>query len=260
MNSQTALAVAAALVALAFALSTWERWLAGRRRHELAWTGALGLFGLASAFLAAGAGAGWSGAAFRGFYLFGVVNVPFLGLGTVYLLGGRRRGDRWAVAVLVITVFTAGVIVSAPFRATFSPDHLPRGSEVFGVLPRILAATLSTAGALVVFGGAAWSALRFRRTRSTRMVVANVLIAIGTAVVSASGLLNSVLDEMTAFALTLVAGITLIFAGFLVANAADRRGSTRDRGTPAIVADDPISAARAAATSRPARAAAPERT
>ena len=35
---ETAVAVAAALVALAFALSTFERWLARRRRHELAWS------------------------------------------------------------------------------------------------------------------------------------------------------------------------------------------------------------------------------
>ena len=36
-----AVSVSAALVALAFACSTFERWLARHRRHELAWSGAL---------------------------------------------------------------------------------------------------------------------------------------------------------------------------------------------------------------------------
>ena len=90
----TALAVAAALVALAFACSTYERWLARRRRHELAWSLALGFFSVAAFALAAGAALGWSEATFKVFYLFGaIVNVPFLALGTVYLLGGQRRGD-----------------------------------------------------------------------------------------------------------------------------------------------------------------------
>src|SRR4051794_10435715 len=38
MSKEAALAAAATLLALAFALSTFERWLDRRRRHELAWT------------------------------------------------------------------------------------------------------------------------------------------------------------------------------------------------------------------------------
>jgi uncharacterized BrkB/YihY/UPF0761 family membrane protein len=43
-------------------------------------------------------------------------------------------------------------------------------------------------------------------------VLANVVIAAGAATLSASGLLNSVAGEMAAFAITLTAGITLLFA------------------------------------------------
>ena len=213
--TQTALGVAAALLGVAFALSTYERWLARRHRHDLAWTGALSMFAVASGALAAGAAGGWNEPAFRVFYLFGaIVNVPFLALGTVYLLGGRRTGDRWGVAVCLFAAFAAGVVVSADLTGSIQPDELPRGSEVFGVLPRVLAASASGLGALVVFAGAVWSAVRYRRGR---LLAANVLIALGTAVTSASGLLNSVLDEMTGFAVALVAGIAVIFAGFIVA-------------------------------------------
>ncbi|MDQ3107741.1 MAG: hypothetical protein M3Q68_08060, partial [Actinomycetota bacterium] len=212
----TALAAAAGLVALAFACSTYERWLARHRRHELAWSLALGFFSLAAFALAAGAALGWDPVTFRLFYLFGaVVNVPFLALGTVYLLAGERTGDRVAIAVALVCAFAAGVVLTEPLRGTLPVDEIAQGSDVFGPGPRIFAALASGLGALTIFVGAAWSAVRYRRGR---MLWSNVLIALGTLTLSSSGLLNSVLDEMDGFAVTLVLGISIIFAGFLVAN------------------------------------------
>ena len=214
----TALAAAATLVALAFAMSTFDRWLVRRRPHELAWSAALAMFAVASGALAAGAALGWQGLTFRLFYLFGaILNVPFLALGTVYLLGGRRRGNVWASAVALFGAFATGVLAVAPFTAPLPREELARGSEVFGPLPRVLAASASGLGAVVLVAGAVWSAAR---VRTARVVVANALIAVGTLVTGASGLFNAVLDEMTAFAATLVAGISVIFAGFLVATGA----------------------------------------
>ena len=61
---------------------------------------ALGEFAVAAGALAAGAQAGWNGPTFRIFYFFGAIaDVPVLALGTVYLLGGRRAGDRAAAGV-----------------------------------------------------------------------------------------------------------------------------------------------------------------
>jgi hypothetical protein len=217
----SALAVAAGLVALAFACSTYERWLARRRRHELAWSLALGFFSLAAFSLAAGAALGWSPVTFRLFYLFGaIVNVPFLALGTVYLLAGEQRGDRVAAVVALLSAFAAGVVLTSPLTGRLPVDQLAQGSDVFGPAPRILAAVASATGALTIFVGAAWSAFRYRRGR---MLWSNVLIAAGTVILSSSGLLNSVLDEMDGFAVTLVVGISVIFAGFLVATGGRKR-------------------------------------
>src|SRR3990170_2249804 len=132
-----ALASGATAVSLAFASATFERWLRRRRRHELAWSVALGLFACGALSLWAGAAVGWDGVTFRLFYLFGaIVNVPFLALGTLYLLLGRRRGDRWAVAIALSCAFAAGVLAVAPLTGTIDADVLPQGSEVFGPLPR----------------------------------------------------------------------------------------------------------------------------
>ena len=215
-----ALAAAATLVSFGFALSTLERWLARHRRHELAWTAALFMFAAGSACLWTGAATGWDGPTFRLFYLFGaILNVPFLALGTVYLLGGERRGNLWGAVVCLLGAFATGVILVAPLTGEIPVDDLPQGSDVFGPLPRVLAAVASGVGAIVVFGGAVWSAWRIRGGRGpVRLALGNVLIAVGTAVLSAGGLLNSVVDEMTGFAITLVVGAFVLFAGFLVAS------------------------------------------
>jgi hypothetical protein len=214
---RTAVAVAAGLVALAFSMSTFERWLERHRRHELAWSVALAMFVVAAAALAAGAAAGWNGVTFRVFYLFGaILDVPFLALGTVYLLAGPRRGDRWAAIVALGGAFAAGVVVTAPFTHAIPAHRLVQGSAVFGVLPRVLAGLASAGGAAVILAGALWSALR---SKERRLVLSNALIAVGTLILGASGLFNSVLDAMTAFAVSLLAGIVVLFAGFLVGSA-----------------------------------------
>jgi hypothetical protein len=113
---------------------------------------------------------------------------------------------------------------------------MPTGKDVFGVAPRVLAAVYSGVPALVIIGGALWSAWRLLRHRSPalagvertaaaprRLVLGNVLIAAGTLILSASGTLAGRLGKAEAFAVTLLAGICVLFAGFLVASAPPAR-------------------------------------
>jgi hypothetical protein len=230
---ETSVAVAAAIVGVAFGLSTFERWLRSRRPHELAWSGALAMFAIAAAALAVGAQAGWSGPVFRTFYLFGAIaDVPVLALGTVYLLFGRRAGGAAALGVGLFCAFAAGVVVMAPFLAPLPTDQLVQGSKVFEPLPRVLAAVASAGGAVVILAGAVGSAWRVWRSGAPRRLLwSNGLIALGTLVLGASGTLNSVFGAMTAFAITLLVGIAVIFAGFLVAATSPRSAG---RAGPAV--------------------------
>lgn len=229
----TALAAASAIVAMAFGLSTWDRWLRRRRAHELAWTVSMALFTVAALSLWWAEARGWSGASFRVFFAFGaIVNVPWLALGTVYLLAGPRIGRFTSQALLVFSGFAVGVVCTASIKGVIDPHQLPKGSDHFGALPRVLAAVGSAIPATVIFVGAAWSAWRVlrgatpalttsasRNVRSTRMLAAgNVLIAIGAAVLSASGTFSGRLGADRAFAVTLLSGIVILFAGFLVAS------------------------------------------
>lgn len=233
MTLNTALAAASAIVALAFGLSTLDRWTRRHRPHELAWTIAMGLFVVAAMSLWWAESRGWSSASFRMFFAFGaVVNVPWLGLGTVHLLAGERAGRGTTLVLLVFSGFAVGVVMVAPISGTIDPHTMPTGSEHFGSLPRILAAVGSAVPATVIFAGAAWSAWRVlrganpalttaavRQVRSARMLASgNVLIATGAAILSASGAFSGRMGADRAFAVTLLAGITVLFTGFLVAS------------------------------------------
>jgi hypothetical protein len=226
MTLAAALAAATTLLAVAFACSTLERWVDRRSPHEAAWTAALGLFALASLAQWCGAAIGWDGWSFRAFYLFGpILSVPYLALGSVLLLAPTRVAARLALATHVYAGLATGVLVASPFTAPVQPAGLPQGSDVFGAGPRILAALGSGLPALVIVALAVSSVVGLaRRGGQARLVVANLLIALGTLVLGAAGLLNSVLDEMSAFAAGHAIGLALVFAGFLVTNPGRRRG------------------------------------
>jgi hypothetical protein len=213
------LAFLATAVATLFAQAMLVRWTRQRKPHEAAWAVSLAMFAVASVALATGVSTGWDRGTFRVFYLFGaVLNVPWLALGTVYLLVGERAGRRVRAVLLVFSGLAAGVLLAAPMHGDVAGSAIPVGKHVFDVFPRVLAAVGSGVAALVVFGGAVVSAIRYARDRSVpRLAAANGLIALGTLVLSAGGTVQGVVGKDEAFALTLAVGIAVIYAGFLVA-------------------------------------------
>jgi len=230
-----ALAAAATLVALAFSISTFDRWLRRRRPHDGAWSFSLLLFAVGSLALWWAEARGWSLNSFRVFFLAGaVLNVPWLALGTIYLLAGQRTGRIVSQCLLVFSGFSAGIILTAPMKDAINPTEMPKGSDLFSALPRVLAAVGSSIPALVIFGGAIWSVWRLLRganpalsstvqrhvTSAPKLAIGNALIALGAATLSASGTLSGRLGKDTAFAVTLMVGIAILFAGFLVASTA----------------------------------------
>ncbi|MCU1394727.1 MAG: hypothetical protein JWM34_3155 [Ilumatobacteraceae bacterium] len=238
MTLNASLAAAATLVAVAFGFSTLDRWQRRGREHELAWTIALGLFAIGGISLWWAESHGWGTAIFRLFFLAGaVLDVPWLALGTVYLLAGREWGNRIRLWLIALSGLATGVILFAPTKIPVGGTDLPQGSEVFGIGPRILAAVGSGVPATLIFVGAVWSAIRVARGRvpalgsgaqrtvslPKRLALGNALIAVGTLVLSASGTLAGRLGKDRAFAVTLLIGVSVLFAGFLVASSGASR-------------------------------------
>jgi len=157
----------------------------------------------------------------------------------VYLLAGRTLGDRIRTWLIGLSGAAAGVVFTAPTNGVIVPDDMPKGSEIFDAAPRAFAAVGSGVAALVIIFGALWSIARVVRGRTpavgsaTRHVVsvsrhawANALIAIGTLTLSTSGSLAGRLGEDRAFAVTLVSGVLILFAGFLVGVTEPRRSES----------------------------------
>ena len=216
------LAFVAVAVSSLFAQAMLVRYTAGHQPQHRAWAIALAMFALASVALATGTSTGWDNGTFRVFYLLGaVVNVPWLAMGTVYLIVAAATARRVLWGLVLFSGFAAGVLLSAPME-TVHGTAIPVGKDVFGALPRILAAVGSGVAAVVIIAGAVVSAIRFARDPGIpdhgRLAGANALIALGTLVLSSGGLVQGVVGHDEAFALSLAVGISIVYVGFVLAS------------------------------------------
>lgn len=248
MTTAAALAAFATLVSAAFFLSTLERWRSSRKPHELAWTISMMMFALAALSFFAAAALGWSEENFKGFYLFGaILNVPYLALGTVYLLAGRGVGDRVFPWMNLTAAFCAGVVLASPTTADLAGEAIPSGKEVLGVAPRIMAAIGSGVGATILIVGALWSAASLLRSgrragnkppgrkssiSPLRLALTNLFIAVGSIILAVGGTMFGTGDQMVDFALALSVGVSVLFAGFLISNPTNPTSVNREALDP----------------------------
>ncbi len=218
------LAFFATAVATLFFQTALVRATRDHRLQDRAWAIALGLTAVASAALATGTSTGWDNGTFRVFYLLGaVLSVPWLALGTVHLLARPAVGKRVEQGLIFVSGLAVGVLLAAPMK-TVHGTAIPVGKNTFDVFPRVLAAAGSGVGATVIILGALISAWRFGQDRAAvghaRRALANLLIALGTITLSSGGILQGVAGKDEAFVLSLAIGISVIYAGFLVATSA----------------------------------------
>lgn len=226
--------MAAAAVAAVFALLITRQWLARHKPHHLAWAIALAMFAVGSFAAAAGLLGSWSGGLYRTFYFFGAIaNVPVLGLGTMFLSAPKRVATAFAVVVAAALIYAAGATFTAQLNgAGLATRGVPRAGEVLPGQLRDLSRIYSYTGFFIVLGGALWSAWRLSRTGDEalrRIAGANVLIAAGAFVAGvASGFAR--FGRGSVLGVGLLAGISLMFAGFLKSKAPAPGGRSRRRG------------------------------
>jgi hypothetical protein len=213
----------AALVALAFAAMLARQFATRRRSYQALWAAALLMYGVASGAVAFGAANGWTSAEFRVYWALGaVLNVPFLAQGELDLLV-RNRAVRSALYVLLafVTAYTIARVRTALVDHQALAEDLPSGKEVFGDgsaahrLPQLV----SIPAYLVLVGGASWSAWRMRgRPELRARFWGTLLIAMGATVIAGFGSAFAALGHLLPFALSLLVGIAVMFAGFLRAS------------------------------------------
>jgi len=221
----------AALVAFAFAAMLARQFLERRRPYLFAWTVALLMYGVASLAVVAGVAGGWTTAEFQVYWALGaVLNVPFLAAGEVLLLF-RRDPVQWATALALVflTAYTVAVLRNAAIDAGALAERLPSGKEVFGDgtpahrLPQLVAIP----SYLLLIAGALWSALRMRGRPELRdRFMGTLLIAGGATVIAGFASAFAALGLLPLFSISLLAGVAVMFWGFL-------RASRRPAAAPA---------------------------
>jgi hypothetical protein len=218
----------AALVALVFAAMLLRLFVRNRRSYLALWGVAVLMYAVASAVVALGALNGWTRGGFRVYWALGaVLNVPFLAQGELDLL----IRTRWVRSVLYVALafviaYTIARVRTAAVHVDALDERLPSGKEVFGDgtpahrLPQLV----SIPAYLLLLGGTLWSAWRMRGRPELRdRFGGTLLIALGATVIAVFGSAFAALGELLPFSVSLLLGVTVMFAGFLRAS---RRNAT----------------------------------
>lgn len=231
MRSQAVLPLVATVVAWEFSLALFRRWRRSRRPYLRSWALSLLFFAAGAGCLWYGTAFGWSEPVFRGYYICGaLLSVPWLAMGEIELLA-RPTVARVVLAFLVLFSIDAAITVGASSfvaDATISGYTAPHGSDVFGALPRVLVVLSNAVGTLVVVGGTLWSGWRARGQGAAARIRfrGTLVIALGVLVAATGGALTFLSAEDSQAA-TLAAGVTIMYAGFVLASR--RPGAHRAR-------------------------------
>lgn len=228
------LAFAAALLSLRLAGLLAGRFRARRAPELGVWSASLLAFAVASAALAWGAAYGWSGTAFRVYYLFGgLLTAALLGAGSLLL--NRRR---WALPVaLVYTGLAAGIALAAPLHGDFGGTDIPEAQDHLDFFPARLAAVLGNSLGTLAVVVVALLTIR-------RRPLGNGLVLAGVAVAALGSALFGLGVAGNAASLALAAG--LLYGGFVVRPSSRAQPHPRperhDRDDRAPFGDQPGSA------------------
>lgn len=203
--------------------------------YKVIWAIGLFVYGTAGLVQFFGTAGHWTLTEYRIWYLTGaILAAPYLGMGTLYLLGPRKWADR---LMLVVGAFS----VYAFFRtltATLTPrtNWLPAGETLphwfasasnaavvnvsaHPIMPNdivFVIIVLNSLGALALVGGAGWSAWKFWHTRqNSSRFLSMILLMIGGLAPTSAGSLTK-MGVSSAFYILTFAGALFLCAGYLV--------------------------------------------
>ncbi|HEX6148110.1 MAG TPA: hypothetical protein VF083_15145 [Acidimicrobiia bacterium] len=231
----SALALLAALAALGFSADLWLDYRRRPRPHIAAFGTGMTMFAVATLTFYLGLAVGWSGPLYRAFYLFGaILNIPFLALGSMFLVVGRRSGHVMAIALGALTAISTTLTTTVAFANPLPASGVPHDVFASGFGPRLFAIIGGATGSTILIILALVSAFRF--WKKNRSIVWGNLLIVGGTLAAASGGTGLALGESSAFAVSLLVAVTLIWAGYRVASG--KRGS-EDRPEVGAAASQP---------------------
>ena len=206
----------------AFAAVVARQYLSRRKPYQAIWALALAMFAAAALFETAGEALGWSDATYKGYYLFGgILNVGWLGLGSLLLLTSPRVGKYAIIGMAVISVVGLALVLAAHTDSALLKAQVPaRGAiDVPAVLPLIT----NLGGSLLLVGGAAWSAWKAARAGAPRnRVLGLAILAAGAFVIAGGHSYAQTRGVYIAQPISEAIGIVAMFSGYVVVEARRR--------------------------------------
>jgi hypothetical protein len=180
----------AAVLSLIAAVFILDQYRERPKPYKLLWTLGLLFYGIAAGAAFAGEVGHWTVPDYKTWYYFGgVLTAAYLGLGSLYLLAPRRVALAAVSVAVVISVYVGLRVLTLQANAATTAQlarlSTPAVTNVkqFSIMPpdvRSLAVIMNIVGAVLLFGGAAWSAWSFYRRRAAGYrVVSMVLLALG---------------------------------------------------------------------------------
>ena len=206
----------AGAVGAAFAAVVGRQYLSRRKPYQAIWAVALAMFAAAALFETAGEAFGWSDGTYKGYYLFGgLLNVGWLGLGSLLLLTSPRAGRIATIVMVLISIVCLFAVLAAHTDGNLLRAQVPaRGAiDVPGIIPLIT----NLGGSLLLIGGALWSAWKATRAGAPRKrVLGLAVLAAGAFIIAAGHSLAQSRGVYVAQPLSEALGIAAMFVGYLV--------------------------------------------
>ncbi len=205
------------IVSLIFAVLVLDQFFAHRKPYQLVWCIGLLMYAVSSgAEFLAGAN-GITVGVYKAWYLFGAILVAaWLGMGTLYLLLRRGVANGLMVLLAAVSIYAAFKVLGASVDVG-GLEGLT-GTAMPGDI-RVMTPFLNIFGTLSLVGGALYSAWFFWRHKTMKhRVLSNILIAVGAILPAAGGTNMRLSDDLTLFYFMELAGIVMIFLGFLRSN------------------------------------------
>ncbi|HUX85714.1 MAG TPA: hypothetical protein VMW65_01825 [Chloroflexota bacterium] len=237
-----ALSLGATVVSLVFASILYRQYMDRWRPYQLVWALALAIFALGTFCQFVAERNGWSALVYRVWYFSGaMLAAAYLGQGTVYLMAPRKFAH---VSLAILGMFSsAGLALVAVLPVNLS-RALVDGNVTGNGFPTtllLLLIPLNTYGTVALVGGALWSVYRFwRKGTMGRRALGTFLIAMGGMTVALGGTADR-LGVPGLLYLTELAGVTIIFVGYLQ-TVAQSRTVTTPAVSPPSDASQPTSA------------------
>ncbi len=212
----------AALVSTLFAIQLFRTYARRKRLPQLAWGIAMTMYALASLTVAGGISGGWDPTLYRIFYLFGaLLNVSYLALGSVALLGKRTLSALGLVLVAAATLYAvAKVATTSVVGEALQTSQIPRGKDAWAdqTVPRLASLLSISAYAVVLVVTGLTSTRRAAVRMGAERARANRLIALGLTIVAVGSTALTRVGRGSAFSITLAVGVIVMFLGFRLAS------------------------------------------